>query len=94
MFKGIFYDFYSEDLSQKVKSSIAARKAKGNYTASVATYGYKKDPEKKGHLIVDEEGCRNRETDIQGISGWQGDIQDRSGAERRRDRGSFYPPEA
>lgn len=56
-FKGILYDFYSEDLSQKVKSSIAARKAKGNYTASVATYGYKKDPEKKGHLIVDEEAA-------------------------------------
>lgn len=56
-FKGILYDFYSEDLSQKVKSSLAARKAKGNYTASVATYGYRKDPEKKGHLIVDDEAA-------------------------------------
>ncbi len=57
-FKGILYDFYSEDLSQKVRSSIAARKAKGNYTASVTTYGYKKDPGRKGHLVVDEEAAK------------------------------------
>ena len=30
-FKGILYDFYSEDLSQKIKSSFAAKKAQGKY---------------------------------------------------------------
>lgn len=56
-FKGILYDFYSDDLSQKVRSSLAARKAQGNYTGSVTTYGYKKDPEKKGHLLIDDEAA-------------------------------------
>lgn len=56
-FKEILYDFYSVDLSEKVRSSLAVRKANGKYTANLPPYGYKKDPEQKGHLIPEPEAA-------------------------------------
>ena len=56
-FKGILYDFYSEDLSEKVKSSFAVSRAQGKYQATVAPYGYRKNPENKHQLLVDEEAA-------------------------------------
>jgi DNA invertase Pin-like site-specific DNA recombinase len=53
-FKEILYDFYSEDLSEKIKSSFKVRKAKGKFMASFAPYGYRKHPEDKNRLIVDD----------------------------------------
>ena len=35
-FKGILYDFYSEDLSEKIKSSFKIKKAQGQYISSSA----------------------------------------------------------
>lgn len=56
-FKGILYDFYSEDLSEKIKSSFKAKKSQGQYIAALPPYGYKKDPEDKHKLIVDSEAA-------------------------------------
>ena len=51
-FKTLINDWYSKDISRKVKSSVWARKDKGLFLASLAPYGYKKDPKDKNHLII------------------------------------------
>ena len=57
-FKSLIYDFYSEDISIKVKSSLQVQRANGNYIASIAPYGYLKNPEDHHKLIADPEAAR------------------------------------
>ncbi|MCI8587923.1 MAG: recombinase family protein [Clostridia bacterium] len=57
-FKTLINDWYSKDISRKVKSSIWARKEKGLYMGAVAPYGYKKSKEDKHKLIVDKQEAR------------------------------------
>ena len=56
-FKGILYDFYSEDLSEKVKTSLSVRRASGKYLAPFAPYGYRKSENDNHKLEVDEEAA-------------------------------------
>lgn len=56
-FKGILYDFYSEDLSEKIKTSFEVSRAKGKYQATLAPYGYRKDPNDKYSLLIDDEAA-------------------------------------
>lgn len=56
-FKGILYDFYSEDLSEKVKTSLSVRRASGKYLAPFAPYGYRKSENDNHKLEVDEESA-------------------------------------
>ena len=56
-FKGILYDFYSEDLSEKIKTSFAVSRAKGKYQACLAPYGYRKNPENRHQLLIDDEAA-------------------------------------
>ena len=53
-FKTLLYDFYSEDLSEKVKTSLKTIRGNGNYVAAYAPYGYVKSPEDKHQLVIDE----------------------------------------
>ena len=57
-FKTLINDWYSKDISRKVKSGVWARKEKGLYVAAKAHYGYKKDENNKNQLVVDEEEAR------------------------------------
>lgn len=57
-FKTLINDWYSKDISRKVKSSVWARKEKGLYLAARAPYGYLKDKENKNHLVINEEQAR------------------------------------
>ena len=52
--KNLINEAYAKDISRKVKSSLDAMKRQGKYTAEKLPYGYKRDPEDKHHLIVDE----------------------------------------
>ncbi len=52
--KNLINEAYAKDISKKVKSSLDAMKRQGKYTAEKLPYGYKRDPEDKHHLIVDE----------------------------------------
>lgn len=54
-FKTLINDWYSKDISRKVKSGVWARKEKGLYVAAKAPYGYKKKESNKNQLGVDEE---------------------------------------
>ncbi len=51
-FKTLINDWYSKDISRKIKSSIWARKEKGMYMSSLAPYGYKKNKKDKHKLDV------------------------------------------
>ena len=54
-FKNILNEMYSKDISKKVHSSYYLKATQGKFTGCVAPIGYKKDPEDKNHLIIDEE---------------------------------------
>jgi len=46
---------YSRDISKKVHASYHLQATKGKYTGVVPPLGYLKDPDEKGHLLIDEE---------------------------------------
>lgn len=54
-FNNLLYDFYSKDISQKVSTSLAARKAEGQYLSANSPFGYRKDPEDRHRLIRKED---------------------------------------
>ena len=54
-FKNLLYDLYSKDLSQKVRSSLKARKEKGQYVSGNCPFGYKKAPDDRHMLVVKED---------------------------------------
>lgn len=51
-FKSLLYDLYSKDLSQKVRSSLAVRKANGSYVSANCPFGYEKDPDDRHKLLI------------------------------------------
>ena len=53
-FKNILNEFYSRDTSKKVKSRKHIRALEGKFMGTTAPFGYRKDPQDKNHLIVDE----------------------------------------
>ena len=53
-FKNILNEFYSRDISKKVKSGKHIRALEGKFMGTTAPFGYQKDPKDKNHLIVDE----------------------------------------
>ena len=54
-FKNLIYDYYSKDLSKKIKSGKLERAKKGFYQGIVAPFGYKKSNKEKGKLEIDGE---------------------------------------
>lgn len=50
-------DFYTADISRKVRSALTARTREGKFIGSEAPLGYQKDPLEKGHLIIDPAGA-------------------------------------
>ncbi len=50
---GLTNQWYIEDMSDSIKASLTTKRAKGEYIGSVPLYGYQKDPNQKGHLIID-----------------------------------------
>ena len=52
-FRNLVYDYYSKDLSSKVKTAMRSKQEKGEYLTCVP-YGYKPSPENKHKMIIDE----------------------------------------
>ncbi|MCI6255681.1 MAG: recombinase family protein [Clostridiales bacterium] len=50
-------DFYTADISRKVRAALTTRKREGKFIGASPPLGYRKDPEEKGHLIVEPEGA-------------------------------------
>ena len=57
-FKTLINDWYSKDISRKIKSSVWARKEKGMFVGAIATYGYKKGKEDKHKLEINKSEAR------------------------------------
>lgn len=53
-FKSVVNEYYAKDISRKVRSAYRTKALNGEFTAAYAPYGYKKSPENKHQLIVDE----------------------------------------
>ncbi len=56
-FKNLMNDEYCRDISNKIILANNARKRNGQYLGSFPLYGYKKDPNDKYKLIIDEESA-------------------------------------
>ena len=54
-FKNIMNEWYAKDISKKIRSARKTKALNGDFVASYAPYGYKKDPKDKHKLIIDEE---------------------------------------
>ena len=54
---GLVNEWYLEDMSENIRSVLTNRRQNGFHIGSFALYGYQKDPETKGHLIIDAEAA-------------------------------------
>ncbi|WP_324825120.1 recombinase family protein [Sinanaerobacter sp. ZZT-01] len=54
---GLVNEWYLEDMSENIRSVFTVKRKKGYHIGSFALYGYKKDPDQKGHLMIDEEAA-------------------------------------
>lgn len=51
---GLINQWYLEDLSENIRMVLDFKRQQGQYIAGRALYGYRKDPENKNRLLVDE----------------------------------------
>jgi len=54
---GLVNEWYLEDMSENIKSVLTSRRLQGFHIGAFALYGYKKDPDNKGRLIIDDEAA-------------------------------------
>ena len=54
---GLVNEWYLEDMSENIRSVLTNRRQNGYHIGAFALYGYKKDPDRKGHLLIDEEAA-------------------------------------
>lgn len=54
---GLVNEWYLEDMSENIRSVLNNRRQNGFHIGSFALYGYRKDPEHRGRLLVDEEAA-------------------------------------
>lgn len=55
---GLINEWYLEDMSDNIRSVLTSRRERGLHIGSFALYGYVKDENCKGHLLVDEDAAR------------------------------------
>ena len=53
-----FNEKHVRDTSKKMKASVYSKRSQGNFLGKTAPYGYKKDPNNKYKLIIDEEASK------------------------------------
>lgn len=56
-FKNLINDAYCRDISVKIRSHLDIKRKNGQYIGSFAPYGYKKSPDDKNKLIIDEKAA-------------------------------------
>ena len=52
--KNVLNEQYARDISEKVHTTIRSKQRKGKFIGAFAAYGYRKDPEDRNHLLIDE----------------------------------------
>ena len=53
--KNLINEVYSKDISNKSASALHVKQQRGEFIGAWAPYGYRKDPDDKHHLIINEE---------------------------------------
>lgn len=53
--KNLINHIYAKDISQKSGSALAAKQKNGEFIGAWAAYGYRKDPDNKNAILVDDE---------------------------------------
>lgn len=53
--KILLNEFYSQNISEKVRAEVRSKQELGKFIGAFATYGYKKDPADHNHLLIDKE---------------------------------------
>ena len=56
-FSSLLHDLYCKDISEKIKQSVRHKAKSGQFVGGVAPYGYKRSPENKNKLIIDDEAA-------------------------------------
>lgn len=56
-FKDLLNDSYSRDISTKIRSAMAIKKANGEIAGAFYPYGYRIDPENNNHYLIDPEAA-------------------------------------
>lgn len=54
---GLINEWYLEDMSENIRSVLTNRRQNGLHIGAFALYGYRKDPDRKGHLLIDPEAA-------------------------------------
>lgn len=54
---GLTNEWYIEDLSQDIRKVLTSKRKAGMHIGSSATYGYIKNPERRGHIIIDPDAA-------------------------------------
>lgn len=55
--KNILNEQYARDISEKVHVTMRNKQKRGKFIGAFAAYGYRKDPEDKNHLLIDEKAA-------------------------------------
>ena len=53
--KNLINEVYSKDISRKIDAALTTKQRRGEFIGAWAPYGYRKDPEDKHHLVINEE---------------------------------------
>lgn len=56
-FKNILNEMYAKDISKKIRAAFRSKAENGEFIGAVAPFGYKKHPENKNLLIIDQEAA-------------------------------------
>lgn len=54
---GLVNEWYLEDMSENIRSVLNSKRENGLHIGAFALYGYRKDPDRRGHLLVDPEAA-------------------------------------
>ena len=54
---GLVNEWFLEELSDNIRAVLTSRREQGYHIGSFAPYGYRKDSERKGHLVIDPEAA-------------------------------------
>ena len=53
--RGMFNEQFAAQTSEEIRRTFKMKRERGEFIGAFAPYGYKKDPDDKGHLLIDEE---------------------------------------
>lgn len=55
--KNLINEVYSKDISKKIDAALTVKQQRGEFIGAWAPYGYRKDPNDKHHLVINEEAA-------------------------------------